>query len=147
MTTDRAAVFAAVFVAFFAGHQVGDYWVQSSEQANLKGQGHSWAARKACLKHVASYTVTTTLAVAAANRTLGLSITTRGLVAGQLISAVTHYWADRQHTLHGLAKRLGKGTWYEEGNPADGYLKGSPWMDQSFHMLCLALAALATAKG
>jgi hypothetical protein len=31
--TDSAAVFAAVFVALYVGHTVGDHWIQTHHQA------------------------------------------------------------------------------------------------------------------
>src|SRR5690606_32568271 len=60
--TSPAAAFAATFVALFVAHQVADHWVQTSHQAAHKSlPGHE--GRIACLAHVASYTLCTTLAV------------------------------------------------------------------------------------
>lgn len=57
-----AADFAAVFVALYAAHQVGDHWIQTQHQADCKGQP-GWAGRWACLAHVATYTATAVVAL------------------------------------------------------------------------------------
>lgn len=149
MTTSppsTAARFAAIFAALLAAHHVGDYWVQTDHQAVNKGRHGSptenAAGRTACLAHVASYTATTTAAAFGANRVLRLGCSWRAILAGQAISAITHYWADRRHTLRGLAARTGKLDFYERG---DGLARGSAVLDQSWHMAWLGVAALATA--
>jgi hypothetical protein len=51
--------FAAVFVAFFAAHHVGDYLLQTEWQATNKagGLGRDALARRALLAHVSTYTL------------------------------------------------------------------------------------------
>lgn len=145
-TTSRAARFAATFAALLAAHHVGDYWIQTDHQAANKGRhgdhSENTAGRHACLAHVASYTATTTAAVAGANQVLRLGASWRAVLAGQAISAITHYWADRRHTLRGLATRTGKLDFYERG---EGLARGSAVLDQSWHLAWLGIAALATA--
>ncbi|MFJ2073498.1 hypothetical protein ACIOHF_31195 [Streptomyces albidoflavus] len=48
-----AAVFAAVFIALYIGHALGDHWVQTSCQAATKGQA-GWTGRLACGRHCLS---------------------------------------------------------------------------------------------
>src|SRR5690606_928380 len=87
--TSPAAAFAATFVALFVAHQVADHWVQTSHQAAHKGlPGHE--GRLACLAHVASYTLTTTLAVLVVWLALDLPVTPVGVLLGQDVSAVAH---------------------------------------------------------
>jgi hypothetical protein len=138
-TPDRGTVFAATFAALFAAHQLGDYWVQTDHQAITKGEAGA-AGRRACAAHVATYTATTGAAVAGASRVLRLRVGWRGWLAGQVVSAVTHYAADRREhgALFRAADALGKGTFARERG-------GAPLLDQAWHIGALGLSALATA--
>lgn len=127
-----AAAFAALLLALLAAHHVGDHWVQTDRQAQGKGARGAAGARH-CAAHVASYTACTALAAALAWWALGLEISPVGFVAGQLVSATTHYWADRRFTLAWLAAKLGKTPYYERG--------GAYQLDQSWHWLWLTVAA------
>jgi hypothetical protein len=142
-----ATTFAAVFAALLAAHHVADYWVQTDHQAVNKGRHgepvEDAAGRTACAAHVTSYTATSTAAVVAANRTLPLGVGWRAVLAGQAVSAATHYWADRRYTLRGLAERVGKLPFYERG---EGLARGSAALDQAWHVGWLGVAALVTAK-
>lgn len=117
-----ALTFAAVLPALLVAHNVADHWAQTNHQAATKGQRNN-AGRLACLKHVASYTAITAATVALLWAVLGLAISPLGFVAGQAISAVTHYWADRRFTLAGLASLLGKTQFYVLGQPRGFYVK------------------------
>lgn len=117
----RAATFAAVLSGLLVAHNVADHWVQTGHQAGTKGRA-GWPGRRACAAHVATYTATTAGAVAGLDRALGLGITPRALLAGQVISALTHYWADRRTPLEGLTRcwplsRAGKNAFYRVGQP------------------------------
>lgn len=167
-----AATFAAVAVALLVAHHVADHWVQTSHQAAHKGR-EGWAGRAACAAHVASYTLTSTLAVLGVVLALDLPVTLPGLLLGQVVSAVTHYWADRRTTLAKLAEKAGLSGFYRLGTPrparvavvdehgqlaygADGRPvvvpvdaptlgTGAYALDQSWHWLWLGVAALITA--
>jgi len=166
-----AAAFAATFAALVVAHQVADHWAQTSHQAGHKGLP-GWEGRVACAAHVASYTLCTTLAVLGVWLALDLPLTLPGVLLGQVISAVTHYWADRRAPLRNLAERLRLGGFYrlgsprpalvlvvdQDGNPAydaDGAPvtvpidaptlgTGAYALDQSWHYLWLFVAALVT---
>lgn len=145
-----AAIFAAVFVGMFVAHQLADHWVQTGHQAAHKHQ-RDMQGRLACLGHVTTYTLTTAATVALLGWLLELHLTVAGFVAGQLVSAVTHYWADRRFTLAWLCTALGKADFYRLGaprsdrddNPTLG--TGSYALDQSWHYLWLGVAAMLTA--
>ncbi|MBP2340273.1 hypothetical protein JOF41_006451 [Saccharothrix coeruleofusca] len=145
-----AVAFAAVLPALLVAHNVADHWVQTESQSVHKGW-RSHAGRLACLRHVASYTMVTAGTVALLWWLLGLPITPAGFVAGQLVSAVTHYWADRRHTLARLAALVGKGGFVTFGAPRPGrddnptLGTGAYALDQSWHWLWLGVAALLTA--
>lgn len=145
-----AVTFAVVLPALLVAHNVADHWVQTNHQAATKGQrGH--AGRAACAAHVGSYTTVTAVVVGLLWLVFGLDVSPLGFVAGQVVSAVTHYWADRRFTLASLAAVAGKTSFYVLGapradrddNPSLG--TGAYALDQSWHWLWLFVAALITA--
>jgi len=171
MHTSPAAAFAAVAVALLVAHQVADHWVQTSHQAATKGRAGD-EGRLACAAHVATYTLVTTAAVITVWLTLALPLSPGGVLAGQVVSAITHYWADRRTTLERLATRLRLAGFYGLGSPrpvrvavvdeagalaydcegqvvtvpvdAPSLGTGAYQLDQSWHWLWLAVAALIT---
>lgn len=110
--------FAGVCVGLLVAHQVADHWAQTHVQAMTKGRPDN-AGRLACARHVASYTAVTALTVLALWGGFQLNITWWGFAAGQLVSAVTHYWADRRFTLAWLATLLGKAEFHALGAPRE----------------------------
>lgn len=152
-----AATFAAVFVALYVGHSVGDHWVQSSCQAADKGKP-GWVGRLADARHVLSLTLTKMILLVPVVLLLDLRVSALGLVLGFTVDAVTHWWADRRTTLAWLAKVAGKGEFYSLGTPAHpaapataggGYAPtlgtGAYALDQSFHHVWLLVGALIIA--
>lgn len=152
-----ASTFAAVFIALYVAHSVGDHWVQSSCQAARKGAA-GWAGRWACTRHVLGLTATKALVLVPVVLLLDLPVTAAGITIGLALDAVTHWWADRRSTLAWLAKACGKGEFLSLGTPAHPAhpvtAKGMPAahlgtgayaLDQSFHHLWLLVAALIIA--
>lgn len=141
--------FAGLAVALLVAHQIADHWVQTEHQANTKGQ-HDNAGRLACARHVASYTAVTSLSVLAIWGAFQLNISWTGFFAGQMVSAVTHYWADRRFTLARLAALTGHAGFYMLGQPRPGcddnpsLGTGAYAMDQSWHWGWLGVAAFLT---
>lgn len=115
----NAADFAAVAVALYAAHHVGDYWVQTDHQAQHKGQaGHE--GRINCMWHVLSYVATQYVFLLVVMLTVGARMSVLGMGAALAVSGVTHYLADRRE--HGimfwLARRLpGKARFLALGAP------------------------------
>lgn len=148
MLSSRAARFAAVYAVLTAAHEVGDYWVQHDDDAGAKGRPGR-EGRVACVRHVASYTATQALALAAADCYLDLGLTWRRAAAGLAVSAVTHYVADRcaghwreNHATAPALVRLahrGKAKWLAR-DPGAG-----PLLDQAWHRAWITLAAAITA--
>jgi hypothetical protein len=99
---DHLPLFAATAIALYAGHHVGDYWVQSHHQSLHKGKDPLQ-----CLLHVISYLITQTACLFLLVP-LGARFGAWQLAAGLLLSGVTHYTADRrQHgLLFWLARRM-----------------------------------------
>jgi hypothetical protein len=149
-TTSKAAQFGAVYAALTASHEVADYWVQQDRDAVAKGR-HGAAGKVACVRHVASYTATQALALAAADRGLGLRLGWRRIGAALAVSAVTHYVADRSGgrwreagpstRLVRFARASGHAGWLER-DPGAG-----PLMDQAWHRGWIAVAAAVAAGG
>lgn len=149
---ESAVTFAATLPALLVAHHVADHWVQTSHQAGNKHRP-DWTGRWNCLKHVASYTVVTAMTVALVWAMFGLAITPVSFVLGQLVSAVTHYWADRRFTLARLAEVTGNSGFYRLGAPRGGrddnpsLGTGAYVLDQSWHWAWLFVAALITSLG
>ncbi|MFE1767254.1 hypothetical protein ACFW81_23925 [Streptomyces angustmyceticus] len=150
---NRATQFSAAWAALSAGHDVGDFLVQPDRDAVAKGKEGA-EGRVACVRHVASYTATQAVALAAANRGLGLRLDWRWATVGLLVSAVTHYAADRsggrwredpetQPTTRmvRLAHCAGKSGWLTR-DPQAGYR-----IDQAWHKGWIAIAAAVVAAG
>ena len=138
MNPARAAAFAATLAALNVAHELGDFWVQRDEDAQVKGKpGADGAA--ACARHVASYTVTTTAAVLLANHLFRLGLHPTSIVAGQALSAATHYYMDRQQDSLALIDVAGKRPFWDRG--------GRIHLDQAFHRVALTVAAAITVIG
>lgn len=132
-----AACFAATYAALHVAHHVGDQWVQRHHQACEKALP-GWRGWRANLGHVATYTATAGVALAAVRWRTGDGPSAGRAAAGLALIAVTHAWADRRHTLAWLADRVGKGNYYCFTAPG---LSGAYHLDQSFHLACNAVAA------
>ncbi|MGW0914598.1 transcriptional regulator [Streptomyces sp. NPDC002784] len=145
-----AAVFAAVFIALYVAHSVGDHWVQTSHQSAHKGRP-GWVGRLADARHVVTLTATKIAVLLPVAWLLDLHLSALGTVAGLAIDAASHWWADRRTTLAWLAKVTGKGEFYRLGAPRAGHDDnphigtGAYALDQSFHHLWLLVAALIIA--
>ncbi|MEU7649857.1 transcriptional regulator [Streptomyces huasconensis] len=150
-------MFAAVFVALWVGHTIGDHWVQSSTQSAAKGKP-GWAGRLADARHVIGLTLTKAVFLALTALVLDLHLTGTGLAAGLTLDAASHWWADRRSTLAWLAKTLHRSEFYNlgsathpahptavDGRPAAHLGTGAYALDQSFHVLFLFFAALIIA--
>jgi hypothetical protein len=147
--TSPAARTAAVWAALSASHDFADHWVQIDNQAVAKGKPGAEGIR-ACAAHVATYTATQAITLAAASRLLGLRIGWKRAALGLAISASTHYIADRQgdhwqdekpRGVVRLAAATGHVGWLQR-DPNAGYL-----MDQSWHKAWLAVAAAVIGGG
>lgn len=115
----NTADFAAVAVALYAAHYVGDYWVQTDHQAQHKGLP-GYEGRINCMWHVLSYVATQYVFLLVVMLAVGAEMSVLGMGAALTVSGVTHYLADRRE--HGimfwLARRLpGKARFLALGVP------------------------------
>jgi hypothetical protein len=134
-----------VYALLNAADDVADHWVQTSTQAERKGEP-CVDGRRFCAAHVATLTATRivflTVGAAAARERLSLPRVAVGLAVG----AGLHYWADRREPLQRLAGRLawtGKDKFYKAGLPP--VASGAYVLDQAWHHGCRALEALIIA--
>lgn len=128
---------AAVLPTLLVAHNVADHWVQTTHQANVKGQ-QGWAGRIACAAHVFTYTLTAVVALTAVVIVTGIHLDWAWTTAGLTISAVSHYIADRRTPLRRVAGWFGKDpAWLDNG--------GLYLLDQSWHWAWLFVAALLMA--
>lgn len=122
-TAADGLTFAAVLPTLLVAHQVADHWIQSDHQAQHKGLP-GWPGRLACARHVVSYTATTAFMVAVVWVLFSLPITPLGFALGQVVSATTHYIADRRAPIERLVntklmKLAGKDSFYRLGAPRE----------------------------
>src|SRR5947209_19876650 len=106
MMAGSALAFAVLLPSLLVAHSVADYWVQTSHQATTKGR-RDRAGRVACATHIASYTAVTAAVTAGLWWLFDLPISLWGVLTGQIVSAGTHYWADRRFTPAALCERFG----------------------------------------
>lgn len=142
-----AAIFGTSLVTLLAAHSVLDHWGQSDHQARTKSKpgrtGHT-----ACASHVAVLTAGKATALFVVMAATGLRPHLWAVALGLAVDAASHYWADRRHTLAGLAARLPVRDFYTLGQPREGHDDaphigtGAYALDQSFHVFFLFVAAL-----
>lgn len=148
MTTDLAQ-FAAVFIALYVGHQVGDHWIQTECQAMRKGE-RSARGRVACIGHVATLQIVKLFALVLLALAFGLHVSGWGVAVALLVDAASHYWADRRFTLEKFANKVGKGGFFHQGTDlvnAQGETPphtgtGKYLLDQTWHHGWLFLSAI-----
>jgi hypothetical protein len=147
---NTAAEFAAIAVTLYAAHQVADHWIQTDHQAATKGQT-GWSGRVSCALHVLTYTATALAALLLMALVTGWTPKAVPLTLGLLISAITHYIADRRTPLARIAAWSGHAGFFNLGRPRPGkddnptLGTGAYAMDQSWHYGWLFISALVVA--
>ncbi|NYI95917.1 hypothetical protein HNR12_002194 [Streptomonospora nanhaiensis] len=133
-------VFTAAALALFAGHHLGDYWLQSDRQAQAKG-GCGRAGRTACAGHVSTLTAAQGLLLVLVIALTGVEVSPAAVGLGLALNALSHYWADRRFTLRGLVVATepltAKRGFYDNG--------GAAHLDQAWHVAWLVPSALIAA--
>jgi hypothetical protein len=138
MATDVIEAAGLLGFGLLVAHTVADHWVQTDAQARNKGLP-GWPGRRACAAHVASYTATLLVFVLALMFIFRLPLNPEGIALGLLVSAASHYWADRRFTLARFCERLGKDKFYHLGQPRlnkddnSTLGTGAYALDQSWH--------------
>lgn len=148
-----ASLFTCVFIALYAGHHLGDQWLQTGWQALTK-EHPTRVGRIACLRHVGTLTAGKIVFLWLTCAVLDLRPSVWGCVLGISLDAVSHYWADRRFRLKRLVGVLGKIEYWNRctvvrapGKQATdtGPGTGSFHLDQSWHIVWLFLSSLVIA--
>ena len=143
-TATTAAVTACVYVALFAGHQLGDYPVQSDTDAQTKSHpdddllavGVPWHTGLASIaRHVGSYLACQGIALALVALVAPLSWP--GAWTALVISGATHAVIDRRWIVRSIIARKG-GCAHWPGAAAS--------IDQALHLAAMFLAAVSAAR-
>lgn len=136
-----SGVFAAVFIALYVGHMLGDHVVQTDHQAAHKS-GPGLLGWGALLTHVGTYGLTQTLALSAAGVVLDVPATGLGVTLGVAFSMATHGFIDRRWPVQWLCRHTGSEAF---GKLAGHGLNGAYLVDQTLHIACLFVSALLIA--
>ncbi|MET9222347.1 DUF3307 domain-containing protein [Streptomyces sp. NPDC003300] len=130
-------MFATVFVLLFVAHMVADYAVQTDHQATHKADrtAEGWRAN---LTHAGTHVVACALALAAGAALLdGVHLPVARAVAAVAWVGVSHGFIDRRWPI---------AWWMDNTGSADFRTRGgAQHVDQTAHLLCLAVAALIVA--
>lgn len=124
---ESASIVGAAGIALYAGHHVGDYWVQTDHQARHKGDAGADGVLN-CLLHVISYLLTQLTMLGLLVWATGWGASIPGTIGALTVSGVTHYLADRRE--HGLMFWLirhmnwaGKSAFAKLGVPRNLYVR------------------------
>jgi hypothetical protein len=136
-----------VYALLHAGHEVGDHWIQTDDQAEHKGDNGE-RGQRACVTHVATLTATQMALLTAGCLAAGERLKLGRVAVAFAFNAASHYAADRRE--HGVIpklvtrfERLGKHNFYELGDgKAAPCGTGAYALDQALHVGCLAVAAI-----
>ncbi|MFF9503819.1 DUF3307 domain-containing protein [Streptomyces sp. NPDC014656] len=129
-------MFATVFVLLYVGHLLADYPFQTDHQAAHKAEGGA-AGWRANLTHAATHMAACGLALAAGAAVLGVTVSLPAALAALVWIGGTHAFIDRRWPVRWWMTRMRQTSWAAHG--------GAAHVDQSAHILALALAALALA--
>lgn len=134
-----AGDFAAIAVALYAAHHVGDYWVQRDVDAKHKGDPGT-LGRLHCAAHVTTYLMTQVVFLIMITPLIP-NVPVWTTIPALIVSGVTHYVADRRAPLRKIASWIpGKGNFVQLGVPRAGQddnpqLATGLWaLDQSWHI-------------
>lgn len=148
--TSPALLFSLAFAALYAAHMVADHWTQTRHQAMTKARP-DWSGRWSCAAHVITYTLTALAFLAAASWRTHAPLNPGRCAVALLVSAFSHYYADRRTGIERLARLIGKQGFFDLGAPRAGrddnptLGTGAYALDQSWHIAWLFISALIIA--
>ena len=137
----RTAALALSTLGSAAGHESGDYLVQSDCDAQRKQQRNP-AGRLSLARHAATYALTQAATRAALYRTAGVRVPVLAQLAGAVVEGAVHAAIDDGRLLHRYAHAAGKGGFHDLNA---GGINGRALMDQASHKgLQVPLGAIVT---
>ncbi|WP_051842876.1 DUF3307 domain-containing protein [Streptomyces sp. NRRL F-5193] len=129
-------MFATVFVLLYLGHLLADYPFQTDHQAAHKADCGK-AGWRANLTHAATHVTACGIALAAGATILGVTLSAPVALAALAWIGGTHAFIDRRWPVRWWMTRMRQTSWADHG--------GAAHVDQTAHILALALASLALA--
>ncbi|MFI5614694.1 hypothetical protein [Amycolatopsis sp. NPDC051903] len=146
-TTYRAAVLSLTWLAGTAGHETGDYLVQSNCDAQRKQQ-RTRRGRLSLARHAITYGLTQAATKEAAYRVSGLRVPLTAKLAGTLAEIAIHTLVDDGRLLAWFAAAAGKADHEQKTGffyLGDAAASGRSLIDQAMHKgLQIPLGALIT---
>ncbi len=152
----RAITALTAFAALYAGHYLGDQWLQTHTQACKKSLDRPDAkvleAHWNCFKHVFTYTLGGLVLFLGAAAWLDLPVRPGWLAAGIALNAATHYLIDLRSPLMWIARKMGRMGYIEHcqvvrptGPERVGPGTGAFHLDQAWHFVWMFPSALLIA--
>ncbi|MFB6897444.1 DUF3307 domain-containing protein [Streptomyces hydrogenans] len=129
-------MFATVFVLLYLGHLLADYPFQTDHQATHKADCGK-AGWRANLTHAATHVTACGIALAAGATALDVTASLPAVLVALVWIGGTHAFIDRRWPVRWWMTRMRQTSWADHG--------GAAHVDQTAHILALALAALALA--
>lgn len=129
-------MFATLFILLYVAHLTADYVLQTDHQASLKA-AKSAAGWRANLSHAGTHTLTTAAALALGGWVLNLAIGLPAIALAILWITASHALIDRRWPVTWWMTNTGSTDWISRG--------GAAHVDQTAHILALAVAALVLA--
>lgn len=129
-------MFATVFLLLYLGHLLADYPFQTDHQAAHKADPgpRGWRAN---LDHAGTHVATCAVALLTGMVLLDLSVSVWSAVVALAWIGGTHAFIDRRWPVRWWMDRFGQSAWAANG--------GAAHVDQTAHVIALALAALVLA--
>ncbi|OII63245.1 hypothetical protein BJP40_24905 [Streptomyces sp. CC53] len=129
-------MFATVFVLLYVGHLLADYPFQTDHQAAHKAD-HSAEGWRANLAHATTHAAACGPALTVVIAVLDVTVSLPAVLVALVWIGSTHAFIDRRWPVRWWMNRMRQTSWAEHG--------GAAHVDQTAHILALALAALTLA--
>ncbi|MFD6180075.1 DUF3307 domain-containing protein [Streptomyces goshikiensis] len=129
-------MFATIFVLLYVAHLIADYALQSDHQSahKMEKSREGWIAN---LGHAGTHTVTTAAALALGVGLLDLTVSLPAAIAALVWITASHGFIDRRWPVAAWMRIARQPKWAAAG--------GAAHVDQTAHVTCLLIAALALA--
>ncbi|MEU3903300.1 DUF3307 domain-containing protein [Streptomyces goshikiensis] len=129
-------MFATIFVLLYVAHLLADYPLQTDHQASCKAD-RTAAGWRANLSHAGTHALASAAALAVGTLILDLRLSVPAAVAGLLWIGASHAFIDRRWPIRWWMEHARQTAFAQHG--------GAAHVDQTAHVTCLLIAALALA--
>lgn len=129
-------MFATIFVLLYVAHLLADYPLQTDHQAGCKAD-RTAAGWRANLSHAGMHVLASAVALAVGALVLDLHLAVPVAAAGLLWIGASHSCIDRRWPIRWWMEHARQSAFAQHG--------GAAHVDQTAHVTCLLIAALALA--